>query len=188
MAVVTACSLSAGFAQERSAFDRKIMQAALGFHQTTALCALEDRTFENSELIRFSASSHVVLIVCERHAYQTSHVAYSVSGESDPYVELLSFPDNADGQKWTASHRIISPDWNGETKRLTTFYKGRGIGDCGSSAVYRWEDHAFIPEEVRFQTCCWDEESFETVPACKKIKDDYPIPEDEWPVVFRIDR
>ena len=79
----------------------------------------------------------------------------------------------------------MTPDWDRKNKILSTFYKGRGIADCGNYETFKWNGYSFYLNTANYQVCCWDEEAFEKIPECKKIKDDYPLGTEEWPLVYQ---
>ncbi len=173
-------------AQDLSGDDEKLFLKVFEYHKSNQECADRGKDMDASELIRFSKDSVVVLATCEFHAYQTSWVAYVANGDvEDVYISPLSFPTTLDGRQWFASNTLMSPEWDTETKTLMTFQKGRGMGDCGSYFSFKWDDGSFYLASANYQVCCWNEEDFTTIPQCQKIKDRYPLPEDEWPVVYQ---
>lgn len=112
-------------------------------------------------------------------------VAYSTGDGPDEDISLASFPGTNDGVQWTASNYLMTPDWDRKNKILSTFYKGRGIADCGNYETFKWNGYSFYLNTANYQVCCWDEEAFEKIPECKKIKDDYPLGTEEWPLVYQ---
>ena len=135
--------------------------------------------------VNFETDTIVVLVSCSFHAYQVSWVAYSTGDGPDEEISILSFAGTNDGKQWTASKFLMTPDWDRESNTLSSFYKGRGIADCGNYETFKWNGYSFYLNSANYQVCCWDEEAFEKIPECKKIKDVYPIPEDEWPLVYQ---
>lgn len=57
---------------------------------------------------------------------------------------------------------IWNVDWDGD--RLTSFFKGRGIGDCGSYAEYRLEGAGLVLTQARDQPECNEQGSVDTWP------------------------
>jgi hypothetical protein len=63
-----------------------------------------------------------------------------------------------------------NPAFDPKTMTLTTFSKGRGIGDCGSAEDWIWDGKAFRLALLK------------VMPHCKGI------PLDDWPVLYRAER
>ena len=63
-----------------------------------------------------------------------------------------------------------NPSFDPRTMTLSTFAKGRGIGDCGSAEDWAWDGKSFRLLRLRM------------MPHCKGV------PLDDWPVLYRADR
>ena len=63
-----------------------------------------------------------------------------------------------------------NPVFDPKTMTLSTFSKGRGIGDCGSREEWVWDGKAFRLALLKI------------MPHCKGI------PLDDWPVLYRAER
>ena len=195
--IMIALALLFGFtgcivAQELSVSEQKILDAAVARHKKNTECDTIDVEIPNNEFIRFKKNSDyesdtiVVLVACSYHAYQVTWVAYSAYDDGgEPEISVVSFPTTEDGKQWIATNFLMTPDWDQKTKTLNTFTKGRGMADCGNYKTYRWNGYAFYITKVNSQACCWNIDDFETRPECKKIKDIYPIPDYEWPLVYK---
>ncbi len=193
VAAVVFVSLFAGGAnsQDLSIKEQITLKNVLAYHKNNLECDDRGSDMESSEFIRFKKVSEyesdtiVVLVSCSFHAYQVTWVAYSTGDGPNEEISLVSFPGTNDGKQWTASKFLMSPDWDPKTKTLSTTYKGRGAADCGSYDSFKWNGNSFYLNTANYQTCCWDEEDFEKRPECKKIKDDYPLDSEEWPLVYQ---
>ncbi len=190
--IVTVIAVGSSVAQELTAKEQEIVKAVVERHKQNTECDTIDTDTPDYELIRFKTKTEfrsdtvVVLVACSYHAYQVSWVAYSTYDDgAEPEVSILSFPTTNDGKEWTASKFLMTPDWDTKSKTLNTFYKGRGLADCGAYQSYRWNDYSFYLFSSNYQICCFGKEAFEEIPACKKVKDIYPLPDDKWPLVFQ---
>ena len=178
--------------QDLSLREQIILKNVLAHHKNNLECDGRGSDKESSLFIRFKKNSDfetdtiVIPVSCSFHAYQVSWVAYSTpdDGRNDTEISILSFPSTNDGKQWIASTFLMSPNWEPETQTLSTFYKGRGIADCGGYDSFKWNGYSFYLSSANYQTCCWNEASFEKNPECKKIKGKYPLPIDDWPLVF----
>jgi hypothetical protein len=124
--------------QDLSIKEQIVLKNVLAYHKNNLECDDRGSDMESSEFIRFKKASEyhtdtiVVLVSCSFHAYQITWVAYSTGDGSDEEISILSFPSTNNGKQWTADKYLMSPNWDRENKILSTFYKGRGIADCGS--------------------------------------------------------
>lgn len=80
-------------------------------------------------------------------------------------LQLIYFADYDEG--WSGTNQLFNTEFDPKTGRLSSFYKGRGIGDCGSSGQWVWSGYSFRLLEFRAWQDC------ETGRAS-----------DDWPVVF----
>ncbi len=75
------------------------------------------------------------LLPCFSGAYNFAHAAYVMEGS---HVTRKWFADYDENRGWTATDVIVNPDWEGGgLGRLSMFNRGRGIGDCGSTALWQ---------------------------------------------------
>ncbi len=190
--IVILITAGSSIAQEFNAQEKKILKAVVDRFKTNTECSATYSDTPIHEFIRFKKKTEydsdtiVILIACSFHAYQVTWIAYSAYDDgAEPEVSVLSFPSTIDGKEWTASIFLMTPDWDPKTKTLNTFYKGRGMADCGDYKSYRWNGYSFYLYSSNYQACCWNDEDFEKRAECKKVKEIYPIPDYEWPRVFQ---
>lgn len=85
-------------------------------------------------------------------------------------AQIVSFP-TLEVSGPTTVDVILNAYWDAENQQLYSFYKGRGIGDCGTSSIWKWNetstDSAFVLIEQR-------------------AKDNCDGVNDEWPLVWPI--
>jgi len=80
------------------------------------------------------------LLPCFSGPYNFSHLVYV---ERDGEITQEFFADYSDDFGWTGSDQLFNLDYDPKTGWLHSFYKGRGIGDCGSSGEWVWNDDGF---------------------------------------------
>jgi hypothetical protein len=73
-----------------------------------------------------------------------------VSGAYNMVTEALIVPDNGPPRpavfEWRGSgeeETLFNVEWDEQSRRLETYFKGRGIGDCGSTQSYAWDGRRF---------------------------------------------
>lgn len=82
------------------------------------------------------------MLPCSAGAYNFSYMFYTQSFEY-PGISKLLFADYSDSVGWTGTDMLVNPSYEPETKTLYSFYKGRGLGDCGTSGEWQWQDYGF---------------------------------------------
>lgn len=92
----------------------------------------------------------LVLIPCGAGAYNYSTVGYVLSGGKATPAAY----DHDPGFYEHGPPSLINAEWDPATARLTSYSKGRGLGDCGSSASYVWDGKRFRLVEARVMGEC----------------------------------
>ncbi|MBA4760389.1 DUF1176 domain-containing protein [Sphingomonas sp.] len=87
----------------------------------------------------------LALVPCGAGAYNFSSIAYVVRGGK---AEIAAF-DSPPG--WTADGppMLVNAGFDLTTGDLSSYAKGRGIGDCGSAETYVWDGTRFRLTEAR---------------------------------------
>ena len=109
------------------------------------------------------------LVPCYMGAYQGSWYGYIAKGEQVNPVIVLSHDEAA--KAFVADMNLIEPGFDEKTKTLTTFAKGRGLGDCGQTSVSQ-----IIVTDYGYVTV-------KTTEIRSKVKCDGKYR--TWPVVFK---
>ena len=106
------------------------------------------------------------IVGCEMYAYNSLEKAYIVDAYETKMVSVAEVI--ADGSIFATSD-LMGAGFNPENNTLSTFSKGRGLGDCGQSATYTYnaEYSKFALTEARDKQECDGE---------------YDA---EWPVVYK---
>lgn len=119
------------------------------------------------EVYKLSDSSTLYILGCEMYAYNTMEKAYILTSWGE-LTDVAVAEVLADGSI-VATNDLMGTGYEESTKTLITFQKGRGMGDCGSTAtyVYSSESARFVLTEARFKEACDDDV------------------EAEWPIVYK---
>ncbi len=111
---------------------------------------LSDFGFETA---RLDKDTKLFLIPCRAAAYNIVYRIYLKASNADRPRQLL-FADYSNSLGWTGTQDLMNVSYDAKTKSLSAFYKGRGLGDCGSTSIYRWQQYAFKLLEYRnWQKC-----------------------------------
>ena len=95
---------------------------------------------------RLSATAELWGIPCSSGAYNESY-AYYLTGPQGANPRLIYFP-NADGKPRPSAEGddmlLTNPAYDPDTRVMSAFAKGRGIGDCGVDQSWVWTGEAFV--------------------------------------------
>lgn len=133
---------------------------------------MNQRTLCDAEVQSDEAAMHriwmsdmqvVVQILCTRGAYQSGYVFYRVENPgAEESVTQLFFDtpfDQGTELSWVDAPLAMEARYDAKTNALTTLSKDRSLGDCGSSALFAWENSKdrgghFSLKEYRSKTEC----------------------------------
>lgn len=167
-----------GFAMTRETVDGEVMThptlpASLLAVPTVKQC--RDDTTMNEYLsksvtaARLNAVTELWGVPCSSGAYNQSF-AYYLTGPQGANPRLIFFPD-ADGKPRPSAEGddmwLTNPNYDPETRTMTAFAKGRGIGDCGVDQTWTWTGEAFVLNHERVMSDC------------------FGITSELWPTTFR---
>ena len=93
----------------------------------------------------------LIIVSCWRAAYQAGSIVFV--SERDSQVRLLTFQD-WNGKKFAPTQTLSEADYDPNKKTISSFYKGRGIGDCGSMGEWSWTGTDFKLKDYFFKEKC----------------------------------
>ena len=134
--------------------------------------ATEDGKYLQRERYKLPGSEYspeprtLYVLGCEMYAYNSSERAYIET----PYEAIdVSIAEVLGDGSIVATNNLMGAGFDEATQTLGTFQKGRGIGDCGSAASYKYspENEKFVLVEARVKDSCDGEV------------------ESEWPIVYK---
>jgi hypothetical protein len=104
-----------------------------------------------TETFALGGGKTLALIPCGSGAYNYSSVPFVVQGGKAMVARFDQVPG------WTQAEGIatlVNADWDAAKGQLSSYMKGRGLGDCGSSEVYVWDGAMFRLVEARAMGEC----------------------------------
>jgi len=111
---------------------------------------------------RLDASTELWAVPCFAGAYNMGHDWYITGpGGRDPRPARLS---SASGETGAGT---INGGYSPETRTITAFAKGRGVGDCGAASTWTWTGREFVLTRELEMQACWG------------------VPADYWPTTWR---
>ncbi|WP_158238437.1 MULTISPECIES: DUF1176 domain-containing protein [Luteimonas] len=120
--------------------------------------------------VALDARDALVFVTCFSGAYQASSLVFRVARDGRE-VRRLTWPVphlSDDSEPLADLDLLVSPDFDPATGTLGQFAKGRGIGDCGISAHWRFDGRAFQLAHYAEMTRCGG------------------LTADDWPVLWRV--
>lgn len=98
-----------------------------------------------------SDAADLILISCSDGAYNFSDIAFvRRNGEVTParFDRAFAWGENSE------IPLLVNAFWNAEANELSTYAKGRGIGDCGTAERFVWDGAMFRLVERREMNSC----------------------------------
>ena len=144
-----------------------IPEAVRARHERTSDCEIfDDRKMQEfgGVIEPLSATSILYALPCTVHAYNVTYRLYLRDIGEIGGVRTLYFADYSDSTNWSGTDLLFNITVEG--KNLSAFYKGRGLGDCGTWGVWTWQQYNYRLDRFAAQTECEG------------------VTSDNWPVVF----
>ncbi len=137
-------------------------------HNSDGICAADGLPVFPPEAYSLNEDQILYILSCTRGAYNFGSRLYLFDRRYDE-VRILHFATYSESGGWGGTDLLFNVHFDLESKTLHSFYKGRGLGDCGGAATLEWGDYMFKLLEYR----SWE--------AC----DGTHMP-DDWPVIFQM--
>jgi hypothetical protein len=136
------------------------------------LCGDDGGEVAHADTYRLSGNLLLYAFTCkELSGPYNYHSAFLVAPADQPQAArrpLLKAPAGFGAD--TSAETLVNAEFIQDTLTLTTFNKGRGLGDCGMSVEWVWNGREFVLSAYR------------TMPRCAGV------PPDDWPVLYQAAR
>jgi hypothetical protein len=107
---------------------------------------------EEAESAALGANETLLLLACGSGAYNVSYVPFVLRRGGK--AELAGFDVKPGWWAEEGKPILVNAGWDAEHGLLTSFAKGRGLGDCGTSSEYAWDGRAFrLVEQAEMEEC-----------------------------------
>lgn len=103
-----------------------------------------------AEVAALTGGKTLVLLPCGSGAYNASSVAYILEGGKPVLARFDLIPGAVEGEL----PMLVNASWEPASAQLSSYYKGRGIGDCGAAETYVWDGSMFRLIEARRMVEC----------------------------------
>lgn len=105
------------------------------------------------EAFALGGGKTLALLPCGSGAYNFSSIPFILSAGAKPVIASFDYPPGQtmaeDGQP-----TLVNAAFDSKTGKLSSYSKGRGLGDCGASEDYVWDGARFRLVEARQMTEC----------------------------------
>jgi len=110
---------------------------------------------DEAESSALGPAETLLLLACGSGAYNVSHVPFVLRrGRGGVQAALAEFDVKPGWWAEEGKPVLVNAGWDRESGLLTSFAKGRGLGDCGVTASYAWDGRAFrLVEQAEMGEC-----------------------------------
>ncbi len=110
---------------------------------------------EEAETAAMAAGETLLLLACGSGAYNVSYVPFVLRrGRRGVEATLAPFDLVETWWKDEGKPMLINAGWDNGRGLLTSYSKGRGLGDCGTNSEYAWDGRAFrLVERAEMDEC-----------------------------------
>lgn len=119
-------------------------------------CTPEDETLQKSEVKPLDSQRALVMINCVTGAYQSSSILFITPRNHPERAKMLELPiplKDSQGDLQTISW-FTEPSYEAQRGLLFHIARGRGLADCGESAVWRFNGKSFELMSYHNQPTC----------------------------------
>jgi hypothetical protein len=121
-----------------------------------------DDASDNMSLQHLCRGLKLVEVSCLSGAYNFASILFAVDLNKVEKARLLRFQTWAD-KSFKPTYVLTLPTFDPKTQRLTSFHKGRGVGDCGTMGQWLWSGSDFkMTDYWNKETCDGKEFGFGT--------------------------
>lgn len=108
------------------------------------------------ETHRLDPQHALILLPCDSGAYNVSMVPLLATGGDGQWRFSIARFDHVPGFTGDPGTppMLVNARWNPARGELSSFAKGRGLGDCGTAETYRWDGALFRLTEARSMPVC----------------------------------
>jgi uncharacterized protein DUF1176 len=109
---------------------------------------------DDVEVAALGPDRSLVLLACGSGAYNVSFVPF-IAERRGGRLDIRPAPFDLIPDWWEGGRPIlINAGWDAASGLLTSFSKGRGLGDCGTGSDYAWDGARFrLVEQAEMEEC-----------------------------------
>ena len=151
--ILLACVLLGAPVGPAAAEDAAQRAAVLARHEALSECEKLDKDDKPVEVeAPMGEGRTLYAIVCGRAAYNATFALYLVLEKGE--ITRLAFAEYLEELGWYGANILFNISYDQGSRMLNAFYKGRGVGDCGTKGTWRWTEYGFKLIEYRSKPDC----------------------------------
>ncbi len=132
----------------------KLSEKDIAALQARTSCDAEQGAAEGHEAYHLSGSTWLALVPCGSGAYNFMSVPVLVNRSIGRRMKVASFDFAPGFTEAGGPPMLVNADWDTTTGRLSSYAKGRGLGDCGSAETYTWDGSKFrLLSKIAMEEC-----------------------------------
>jgi hypothetical protein len=122
--------------------------------QARTSCDAEPGVSDAHEAYHLSGSTWLALVPCGSGAYNFMSVPVLVNRSIGRRMKIATFDFAPGFTEAGGPPMLVNADWDAATGRLSSYAKGRGLGDCGSAETYTWDGSKFrLLSKIAMEEC-----------------------------------
>ena len=123
--------------------------------QSRAGCDAEDGQIGSSEAYRLDSRTWLALVPCGSGAYNFMAVPTLVTrGGISRKMKIAEFDYSPGFTETGGPPVLVNASWDPATGQLSSYAKGRGLGDCGNAETYVWDGRRFrLISKIAMEEC-----------------------------------
>jgi hypothetical protein len=110
----------------------------------------------------------LIEVYCWRAAYNFGSIFFAVDPANAAGARLLQFQTPGEAGDLVRTHQLSNPAYDEKKKVLSSFHKGRGVGDCGTAGNWRWNGKEFVLTRFWNKNECDNEPFFDDLDPLNK--------------------
>lgn len=111
------------------------------------------------QIVPLAAGATLYILPCFNAAYNAGFRIYVGDAGQTTSFRTQYLPTLGQNGAWTANDILMGALYDPASDTLLTYYKARGLGDCGYAATYRWNDWQFELVQYRDKPDCDETDS-----------------------------
>jgi len=122
--------------------------------QARTSCDAEPGVSDGHEAYHLSGSTWLALVPCGSGAYNFMSVPVLVNRSIGRRMKIATFDFAPGFTEVGGPPMLVNADWDAATGQLSSYAKGRGLGDCGSAETYTWDGSKFrLLSKIAMEEC-----------------------------------
>ena len=122
--------------------------------QARISCDAEPGVSDGREAYLLNGSTWLALVPCGSGAYNFMSVPVLVNRSIGRRMKIATFDFAPGFTEAGGPPMLVNADWDAATGQLSSYAKGRGLGDCGSAETYTWDGSKFrLLSKIAMEEC-----------------------------------